>query len=77
MIDLADFQRRFYHDGPDIPETPELQTAEREYRKAFLAAAREAANWHPLTWLSLMLDAELFGPAVRGQPGQPLHQQRP
>ena len=46
MIDLADFQRRFYHDGPDIPETPELQTAEREYRKAFLAAAREAANWH-------------------------------
>src|ERR1039457_1926856 len=20
-----------------------------------------AANWHPLTWLSLMLDAELFG----------------
>ena len=22
---------------------------------------RSAANWHPLTWLSLMLDAELFG----------------
>lgn len=25
-----------------------------------------AANWHPLTMLSLMLDAELFGPGPRG-----------
>jgi hypothetical protein len=24
--------------------------------------ARQAANWHPLTWLSLMLDSQLFGP---------------
>jgi len=25
-----------------------------------------ASNWHPLTWLSLMLDAELFGPGPMG-----------
>jgi tetratricopeptide (TPR) repeat protein len=25
-----------------------------------------AANWHPLTWLSLQLDAHLFGPGPRG-----------
>jgi tetratricopeptide (TPR) repeat protein len=25
-----------------------------------------ASNWHPLTWLSLMADAELFGPGPRG-----------
>lgn len=25
-----------------------------------------AANWHPLTWLSLMLDAQLFGPSATG-----------
>jgi tetratricopeptide (TPR) repeat protein len=25
-----------------------------------------AANWHPLTWLSLMLDAQLFGPGAAG-----------
>src|SRR6266542_5663277 len=25
-----------------------------------------AANWHPLTWLSLMLDGQLFGPGPRG-----------
>ncbi len=26
----------------------------------------EAANWHPLTWLSLMLDAEIFGTQPAG-----------
>jgi len=25
-----------------------------------------ASNWHPLTWLSLMLDAQLFGPGPAG-----------
>jgi Tfp pilus assembly protein PilF len=25
-----------------------------------------AANWHPLTWLSLMLDEQLFGPGAAG-----------
>lgn len=25
-----------------------------------------ASNWHPLTWLSLMLDAQLFGPGAAG-----------
>ena len=26
----------------------------------------EAANWHPLTWLSHMLDVQLFGPKAAG-----------
>lgn len=26
----------------------------------------ESANWHPLTWLSLMLDVELFGVEAYG-----------
>jgi protein O-mannosyl-transferase len=29
-------------------------------------AGFHSSNWHPLTWLSLMLDAELFGTAPRG-----------
>ncbi len=29
-------------------------------------STREAANWHPLTWLSHLLDYELFGPSPRG-----------
>lgn len=28
---------------------------------AFLAGAKEDTYWHPLTWLSLMLDVEIFG----------------
>lgn len=28
--------------------------------------ATHAGNWHPLTWLSLMLDVELFGPGPAG-----------
>src|SRR5437660_9978545 len=26
----------------------------------------EASNWHPLTWISLELDAQLFGAGPRG-----------
>ncbi len=26
----------------------------------------ELANWHPLTWLSLMLDVQIAGPTARG-----------
>jgi tetratricopeptide (TPR) repeat protein len=29
-------------------------------------ATDEAANWHPLTWVSLQADATLFGPGPRG-----------
>ena len=35
---------RFYADGPDWPQSPEQQAAERAYRDAFLAAAREAGQ---------------------------------
>src|SRR3989442_6826451 len=33
---------------------------------AWAFAAPHAANWHPLTWLSHMLDAQLFGLAPGG-----------
>jgi putative DNA primase/helicase len=36
---------RFYNDGPEAPQTPELQLAEWHYRQAFLAGAREVASW--------------------------------
>ena len=29
---------------------------------------RHCANWHPLTWLSLMLDCQVYGPQRRGLP---------
>ena len=33
---------------------------------AWACRTTHAANWHPLTWLSLMSDAELFGPGPMG-----------
>src|SRR5262249_15378595 len=33
---------------------------------AWAFTSHYAANWHPLTWLSLMLDVELFGTAPSG-----------
>jgi len=36
---------RFYNDGPEAPQTSELQLAERHYRNAFLAGARDVAGW--------------------------------
>jgi len=36
---------RFYNDGPDWPTSPLLMDAERAYRSAFVAGAREVADW--------------------------------
>src|SRR5262250_1928193 len=33
---------------------------------AWAFTSHYAANWHPLTWLSLMLDVDLFAPAPGG-----------
>ena len=45
MTNLPEDLVRFYQDGPDWPQTPEQQDAERAYRDAFLLSAREAAHW--------------------------------
>ena len=34
-----------YNDGPEAPSTKALRLAERNYRKAFLAGAREVVAW--------------------------------
>ncbi|MFV0442165.1 MAG: AAA family ATPase [Planctomycetaceae bacterium] len=36
---------QFYNDSGEPPKTPLLQQAEREYRDAYLAAAREVVTW--------------------------------
>jgi Flp pilus assembly protein TadD len=33
---------------------------------AWAFTTRELANWHPLTWLSLMLDVQIAGPTAKG-----------
>lgn len=56
--DFVDFDDRVYvADNPHV--TAGLEPA--SIRWAF--TTRHAANWHPLTWLSHMLDVELYGVA--------------
>lgn len=45
---------------------PHVQTGLNRANMAWAFQVGYAANWHPLTWLSLMLDAQLFGPGPAG-----------
>ncbi len=45
LLTLPSDTVRLYNDGPEPPQTPELQLAEWTYRNAFVTAAREVAGW--------------------------------
>ncbi len=45
---------------------PHVQTGLKPANIIWAFTTRYASNWHPLTWLSLMLDAELFGKGPAG-----------
>jgi hypothetical protein len=55
-----------FDDGDYIFENPNIQKGVtlRSLKWAFTAG--HAANWHPLTWLSHMLDWQLFGQNAGG-----------
>lgn len=58
-----------YDDGAYVSENPRVITGLKwdNVIWAFSPVSVEVAgNWHPLTWLSLMLDAEVFGQSPRG-----------
>src|SRR5208337_3521726 len=51
-----------YLDDPDyFMANPHVQTGLKSSNLVWAFTTGHASNWHPLTWLSLMLDAELFG----------------
>jgi len=50
------------YDDPDyFTANPHVQTGLKPANLLWAFTTRHASNWHPLTWLSLMLDEELFG----------------
>jgi len=50
------------YDDPDyVTANPHVQTGLTWANAAWAFTTGRAGNWHPLTWLSLMLDVELFG----------------
>ncbi len=50
-----------YDDQHYITENPHVQRGLTQAGLAWALRSTTAANWHPLTWLSHMLDCQLFG----------------
>src|SRR5262245_48068009 len=47
-------------------QNPHVQGGLTRDNVAWAFTTFHAANWHPLTWLSLQADATLFGPSALG-----------
>jgi protein O-mannosyl-transferase len=55
------------YDDPDyFTSNPHVLTGLKWGNGVWAFTTGHASNWHPLTWLSLMLDAELFGKGPAG-----------
>jgi protein O-mannosyl-transferase len=53
-------------DRPYVWENPAVQSGLNSRSIAWAFTSFYSSNWHPLTWLSHMLDAELYGPWAGG-----------
>ena len=65
---VRNFEFVNYDDGSYVTECPQVQRGltPESIDWAFSRSANSVtANWHPLTWLSLMLDVTLFGVNAR------------
>jgi len=51
-----------YDDPSYVSENPHVLNGITWAGIVWASTTREAANWHPLTWLSHMLDVQFFGP---------------
>ncbi len=58
-----------FDDGVYIEENPWVRRGLTWDGVRWAFTTFHASNWHPLTWLSHMLDAELFGPGPRAAHG--------
>ncbi len=61
-----------YDDDVYIYENPEIHNGFTTHSVTWAFTTPHAANWHPLTWLSHMLDCELFGLNPTGHHGMSL-----
>lgn len=72
LVVLAVFSRSLKHEFLDYDDgvyfftNPHVKTGLSWENVVWAFRTTSACNWHPLTWLSLMLDAELFGPGPFG-----------
>jgi len=57
------FEFNSYDDQKYVTENPHVFTGLTEKNIVWAFTRSYASNWHPLTWISHMLDCQLFGPA--------------
>jgi Flp pilus assembly protein TadD len=55
-----------YDDQDYITQNPQVQAGLTGPGVWWALTTAHASNWHPLTWLSLQLDRQLYGPGARG-----------
>ncbi len=55
-----------YDDTIYVPDNPHVRSGFSPGGIAWAFTTFETANWYPLTWLSLMLDCQIFGPWASG-----------
>lgn len=55
-----------YDDGPYITENPHTSTGLTGSNVFWAFTSTHSSNWHPITWLSHMADAQMYGMNPRG-----------
>jgi tetratricopeptide (TPR) repeat protein len=59
---VAGFEFTNYDDTAYVPDNPHVRDGFSLRGIGWACTTFETANWYPLTWLSLMLECQLFGP---------------
>ncbi len=57
----------FLDDGRYVEQNPRVLSGLSWPGVLWALKSTDLSNWHPLTWLSHMLDTELFGPEAAGR----------
>jgi len=55
-----------FDDPQYVTENPQVQKGLDRETAVWAFTTSQASNWHPLTWLSLLLDRELYGRNAAG-----------
>jgi protein O-mannosyl-transferase len=64
--EVAENQFIAFDDPQYVTENPQVQKGLNRETAVWAFTTSQASNWHPLTWISLMLDRELFGRNAAG-----------
>jgi hypothetical protein len=63
-VQVVNFEFTLYDDVAYVPDNPQVRDGFSLGGIAWAFTTFETANWYPLTWLSLMLDCQIFGPSA-------------